>query len=572
MKTVKTALLLMAATLCWACSGTDDTADAAKTGGSTSDAEGNGYIALQINAAEYGLTRGFEDGTTEEKRVGNAYLLLFSGSSEATATLASVWKLGTGTSGSTSTQIEAQQAFVTKVSRNNVTDNVYAFAILNAYDGLISGYTEGSPDITIGGTTLSKASKLSNLQNIQLAAVKGKIDGSAEDYFLMTSAPVSNVAGGLQASAPSGTVSVMPQVIIYNTEAEAKANTPARIFVERAAAKVTVSVDNTITCIVGELTVTIDPSADVDWTLDLENQNTYLSRHFKPDWLMLTATTGVGEKDYRFADATAITGTAFRTYWAEDPNYDSKANLAVPKTVATATWDSKDTYYTLENTFDYDKQTTENATALLVRVRLNGGYDYYTIGDDPTMIYQVITEEGTDAHSSFAPRRSSYLATSLVFDGIKKWLWYNSSDLQAWLQTNYLQYDAGDWEKSMAGITVTLENHDAAGTAEVTSIVQTITTDATAAAAFNALGLVTKANDADTGLKLKYYKDGYCYYRGPIMHFGQTATPWTSGGYTENGHLGRYGIVRDHLYKLTIHSFVHVGSPIIPAPTSNRID
>ena len=91
------------------------------------------------------------------------------------------------------------------------------------------------------------------------------------------------------------------------------------------------------------------------------------------------------------------------------------------------------------------------------------------------------------------------------------------------------------------------------------------------------------------GLTIKFYDDGYCYYRVLIRHFDDTQTPWSStaemsGNMTDkvyvatlpdtpdSKYLGRYGMVRNNWYNISINSVTHVGSPIIPPLTTNADD
>ena len=91
-------------------------------------------------------------------------------------------------------------------------------------------------------------------------------------------------------------------------------------------------------------------------------------------------------------------------------------------------------------------------------------------------------------------------------------------------------------------------------------------------------------------MTIRYYKDGYCYYRVPVRHFTDTETPWYSPATADGGsptdiylagdnpytaearYLGRYGVVRNNWYTISIRSVTHVGSPIIPALTANADD
>lgn len=58
------------------------------------------------------------------------------------------------------------------------------------------------------------------------------------------------------------------------------------------------------------------------------------------------------------------------------------------------------------------------------------------------------------------------------------------------------------------------------------------------------------------------YYNGYCYYVVPIRHFAKgEVAEYTSGEYQPN-HLGRYGIVRNNYYQITINDITQPGEPI----------
>jgi hypothetical protein len=84
---------------------------------------------------------------------------------------------------------------------------------------------------------------------------------------------------------------------------------------------------------------------------------------------------------------------------------------------------------------------------------------------------------------------------------------------------------------------------------------------------------------AEGELTVTLYESGIAYYNVRIQHFGEFETPWTATGtYIEqpgenidqiygtevearnNNFLGRYGIVRNNWYKLTISSIKKLGS------------
>lgn len=68
------------------------------------------------------------------------------------------------------------------------------------------------------------------------------------------------------------------------------------------------------------------------------------------------------------------------------------------------------------------------------------------------------------------------------------------------------------------------------------------------------------------------YKSGESYYIARIKHFGDAATPWKEGDPTygdnddtyNNKYLGRYGVLRNNWYELTVGKVSGPGTPDIP--------
>lgn len=81
------------------------------------------------------------------------------------------------------------------------------------------------------------------------------------------------------------------------------------------------------------------------------------------------------------------------------------------------------------------------------------------------------------------------------------------------------------------------------------------------------------------------YVDGIAYYEVRIQHFGDDLTPWNDGEFTvgnepkegsintiyptlpnQNGnYLGRYGVLRNNWYNITVNNVKRIGTPFIPA-------
>ena len=69
---------------------------------------------------------------------------------------------------------------------------------------------------------------------------------------------------------------------------------------------------------------------------------------------------------------------------------------------------------------------------------------------------------------------------------------------------------------------------------------------------------------ADAGIAT--YLDGVTYYIARIKHFNEL-TPWTAGkpyGTDNDKYLGRYGVLRNNWYDLSVTSISGLGYPDVP--------
>ncbi len=70
------------------------------------------------------------------------------------------------------------------------------------------------------------------------------------------------------------------------------------------------------------------------------------------------------------------------------------------------------------------------------------------------------------------------------------------------------------------------------------------------------------------GVGIKTYKNGESYYIARIKHFGDDLTPWNAGeatyGTDNDKYLGRYGVLRNNWYDLTINKISGPGYPDVP--------
>lgn len=68
------------------------------------------------------------------------------------------------------------------------------------------------------------------------------------------------------------------------------------------------------------------------------------------------------------------------------------------------------------------------------------------------------------------------------------------------------------------------------------------------------------------------YYNGYCYYVVPIRHFAKGEVADYTGGEYQPNHLGRYGIVRNNYYQITINDITQPGEPITDPTVDPSID
>lgn len=121
------------------------------------NANGEAYLTLQIPLGVGAMTRAvtFDDGTTDEWKVRDAYILIFAGASEATATFASAYNV-TSPEFTTSplAQITATATVVINDQNLNTGDKLYVFVLLNNNSSAISTFSKSSVTFA-NGTTIT---------------------------------------------------------------------------------------------------------------------------------------------------------------------------------------------------------------------------------------------------------------------------------------------------------------------------------------------------------------------------------------------------------------------------------
>ena len=530
--------------------------------GSGENESGASYASITINLPTTSGTRAgsendqFGEGTASEYAVNDATLVIFkkgTASSENDFTYVETAKLGnldpwkddktTGiTTESTTITAELEHATV------GVDGDYYAMVILNNETSTGTKVTLPSGSTTYG--TWNVATHATNL----LDNTKG---------FYMANAPQFTAAG----VEPSTLVNIKG---IYRTKEEAQSNPGTTVHVERGLAKVTVGSNSTSNYFAtGGASATgtkynNDKVKITDWALDVTNKSSFpvhvtsgLKAGITPTdptaqtvpayadiWKNEEATTSTTPATSRFvshADAFK------RVYWGIDPNYSMDlSDLAKCKaqfTLAEAdgqgvAWKkdsgSDNPLYCLENTFDIKHMTQGQTTRVLLK-------------------------------ATYTPKALETETDKTFF------MIGNSSDF--WTETTLtkqIENKAKEVLNTTTGVTATLKGNLLEGG---THVLDATNVEIKSGEDDKTADVVNEINkklglDKDKGIGIKTYKEGVSYYIARIKHFGDDLTPWKEGDatYGENNlnWLGRYGVLRNNWYDLTINKISGPGYPDVP--------
>lgn len=579
-----------------ACASDSDVAE--KSGNETIESGKEGFIgiALQLpNSTTPSLpTRNndqYNDGDATEYAVKSGKVLFFKGATEATATFIQAQTIidpTTGWNKDGSTYVTTTKTAVAKLDNVSFTssENLYAYVVLN----YVGTALETNPAV---GSTFETFSQ----QTLAAAQINGTLEGEiSENGLLMTNAPIANKQGG--SVDPTGASITLAAVLdkngIKSTQAEAEAAPAGCVYVERAAAKVTLEVNASATeidMVDGSSNKLKFSTSDIAWQIINTEKKFYNGRQANESaWLpYINDNATNANSKYRFVSnnlfsPTVGTGShteAYRTYFAKDPayatDYDGATDaLTLDKPVAidaAEKWlgayaESKgNRAYVPENTFPTRYQTRRNTTQATIRVKFNNGNDFYTISND-ALYYTKANAEAKIAADLMADynvkQKMTAAATSLA----------GQSGVTAPV-TGSLKVVITGTEAGEVAYTVTPSFVDGASVSYGLSDI----TDGTVSGA-----VTTAINTAKGDYVATFYKGGYAYYNVRIKHFGDVETPWSSTGayvtkpgttteqiyklsdtnYGDKWFLGRYGIVRDNWYKLSIDGIAKLGSATPP--------
>ena len=531
--------------------------------GSGENESGASYASITINLPTTSGTRAandkFDGGTASEYTVNDATLLIFkkAGTSEnefeyvETASLGNLepWKKdNTDDNG-----ITTEATITAKLEKATVGENgdYYALVILNNKD------KDDADKVTLPtGTTTYGA------WNVAAHATETKLVDNTKGFY-MANAPEFKTAD-------QEPTTLVPIKGIYRTKEEAHSQPGTTVHVERGLAKVTVGKGTGKDYFTGAKASGSKYSNDdvkiTNWALDVTNKSSFpvhVTAGLKDGvtsagipayaniWENAVATPGTIAATSRFVSQLSATGAFKRVYWGIDPNYSMglsdvakcKEQFTIAKADGTdANWtESSKPLYCLENTFDIKNMLQGQTTRVLLKA---------------TYTPNALASETETDKTFFMIGNSSDIWTTTT---LKAQIASKAKDALS-LTTNPTVVLKGDL--LTAGTHVLTVSNVSIKEGEGETATEKV--DADLVAKLNTkLGL-----DETNGVGIKTYKNGESYYIARIKHFGDDLTPWKEGNdtYGENNlnWLGRYGVLRNNWYDLTIEKISGPGYPDIP--------
>lgn len=575
--------LAMAGLLLGACSN-DDISESPNGGGTTTSPD-EGFVAVSINlpmvsgASFRAANDQFADGMDSEYEVKDAAFLVFEkgdAEEESQAVLLKAYDI------SDLKPWEPQGGNVTTYANmvqevpalTEVGDKRYALVVLNKNNRFAIN-ADGSVEF---GDTQQKAMTFGDF----LTASAMNVADMTGDGFYMANAPISSDAAGTKV-----TTLVPIEDKIKPTKAEAEKVEAADIYVERGMAKVTLAEPR------GEMDVTGesyqgDKVTMTAWALDVTNKTSKLVRDV----------TGIDTwKDYLVGSATQtrFIGTVadpYRVYWGVDGNYawsvtgsvkggqeltdaqltevKEKFNVLEDNAGVTFTqFGPEAPQYCLENTFNTDNQAEYATTRVIFKAKYvprNADEDgtFYQLGTTASIYDKEMLKKKVLASMSKADRLELG-----IFDE-------TDNAVTVTLPTEAGGNKAGGKYTMAEGGTITYTKYERRKTGtDEWEVVTKKTYDDTADD-----GNRKKTENASVDNKylesidgrmgtIKYFKAGESYYKALIKHFGDDLTPYAISGeqniYTEAKHLGRYGVLRNNWYELSVTSVSGPGDAEVPS-------
>ena len=494
---------------------------------------GEAYASFKINLPTTNGTRAvdpktgteFDGGTAAEYEVKNGTILIFDNSGKFVEKV----ELGTMNPWTDVKKDGVTTAAIATVKLNKVSvgGNYQALVLLN-----------NDVDATTKKVTLPTATT-DTYENWSkdISMVNADKYAKTTDGIFMANAPMYNG----ETTEPTTLVKIKK---VCASPEEAQATAATVVYVERGLAKVTMNDFTTSGYSISGGTYDGATVKIEKWQLDVTNKSTFPVHQI---YDLSSATKGFADiwKTARFYDGT---NTAFqRVYWGVDPNYDNTDYLTlsncknafnmIKNKDVKGDAGSANPQYCLENTFNLDNMMQGQTTRVVFKAVFtpkdfpSTEKTFYKIGNN-TAVWKE-TDLITQIHT-----------VAVTVMGITDPTEQAKYEVKLNASTNNISGEAGLHKITADNIVYT-----GTGISQVAANIDKIN---------EKLGLT------ETGIST--YLNGEAYYIARIKHFN-ALTPWTAGtayGSNNKDFLGRYGVLRNNWYSLSVHTVSGLGYPEVP--------
>ena len=514
------------ATALVACSSNDDLASNGHEGNQTGEA----YASFRINLPTTSGTRvagepTFDGGDAKEYEVKNGTILIFDNAGNFVTSA----KLGTMNPW---TDVKVDGVTTAAIATVKLSDDVTVGGDYQALVLLNDDAEAPTPKVTLptkGTPYATWSADASNVNAEKYASTDGIFMANAPKYNGATSEPTTLVK--------------VNNICASREEAQAKAATT--VYVERGLAKVTMQNYKTGGYEIADgTTYAGDKVVITDWKLDVTNKSTFPVH--RTDGLKKAWGEIWGED--RFADAANTTFP--RVYWGVDPNYSGNAlqDLTACKNAFNMIKNSEvegqagmeHPQYCLENTFDLANMMQGQTTRVVFKA-----------------VYTPKALEGTTKKTFYKIGNNTAIWTKANLE----------QQIHTVAVTAMGITDATEQAKYVVKLDAT-ENNISGEAGQHLIKAENITYKGEGTSQVNP-NVVNKINEklglsADAGIAT--YLNGEAYYIARVKHFNEL-THWNAGqayGSDNAAFLGRYGVLRNNWYDLSVNSISGLGYPEVP--------
>lgn len=480
-------------------------------------------------------TPSFVEGTAAEYEVKNGTILIFDANTDKFVTSAELGTMNPWTKKTDENGVTTAAIATVQLHNVSVKGSYKALVLLNNYNEDTDNKKVTLPTAAETYADWSKDASKVIVANYE-KSTNGIFMANAPEYKSATEQP---------------TLVDVKNVCASREEAQAKPATT--VYVERGLAKVTMQNFTTGGYTVADGTYKDATVKIENWKLDVTNTKTFPVHQIGG---LTNDYAGIWSKD-RFYD-TNTASTFKRVYWGVDPNYDNAdfqtlANcktefnmIAKDKVDGLAGADKPQ--YCLENTFDLDNMKQGQTTRVVFKAvftpkGFTAAETFYKIGNNTAIWSKANLETQIKTLAINAMKITDPVEQAMYSVDLSKGSNISGVAGQHLIAADNIIFDPGSSTKtSKVDDGVIKEINEKLGLSEE---------DPT-------------AHKEKVGIST--YLNGEAYYIARIKHFNEL-TPWTAGtpyGDDNASFLGRYGVLRNNWYDLSVTSISGLGYPDVP--------